>query len=105
MCYMYRKTIGRCGMNEDKMSCVLATDFALGWDAWREKFKDAMKNGRKFGLSDETIKSMSIKIGDFMATKICPKTKEEELMRELWTTATTEERKALASIIFRMVDK
>lgn len=92
-------------MADEKLSCVLATNFALGWDAWKEKFKDAMETGRKFGMSDEKIKKMSIKISDFLSTKICPKTKEEELMRDLWAAANEEERKVLATVIFRMVDQ
>lgn len=92
-------------MSDEKLSCVLATNFALGWDAWREKFKEAMQTGRKFGMSDDKIKEMSIKIGDFLATKLCPKTKEEELLRDMWTTATEDERKVLATVVFRMIDK
>jgi len=46
-------------MADEKLSCVLATNFALGWDAWKEKFKDAMATGRKFGMSDEKIKEMN----------------------------------------------
>jgi hypothetical protein len=50
------------------MECVMAMDYAQGWDQWKGKFKDAVKIGRKFGLSDETIKTMSTKIGDYLET-------------------------------------
>ena len=92
-------------MEKGKMECVMAMDYAQGWDQWREKFKDALKQGRNFGLSEDTIKTMSIKIGDFLANKICPHTKEEELIRDMWTVANADERKVLASVVFKMIDK
>jgi hypothetical protein len=92
-------------METGKMECVMAMDYADGWDQWKAKFKDALKQGRKFGLSDETIKTMSVKIGDFLATKLCAHTKEEALMHDLWATANTDERKVLAGLVFKMIDK
>ena len=91
-------------MEKGKMECIMAMDYAQGWDQWKTKFKDAVKTGRKFGLSDETIKSMSTKIGDYLATRLCAKTKEEELMKEMWTVATPEERKVLSGVVFKMID-
>ncbi len=88
-----------------KLSCVSAMNFAEGWDQWKAKFKDAIKEGRRFGLSDDTIKTVSIKIGDYLATTLCPNSKEEALMRDLWTAATPDERKVLAGVVFKMIDK
>ena len=91
-------------MEKAKMQCVSAMNFADGWDQWKAKFKDAIKEGRRFGLSDDTIKSVSTKIGDYLATTLCAKSKEEELMKNLWLAATPEERKVLAGVVFKMID-
>jgi sulfur relay (sulfurtransferase) DsrC/TusE family protein len=89
---------------EEKEKCIEAMDFMKDWGQWRSTLKDAIQEGRKMGLSDEAIQSISANVGDFLATKVCPATKEEELLKEMWAVATPAERKMLASLIFRMVD-
>jgi hypothetical protein len=102
---METKYMEATAMERAKMSCVSAMNFADGWDQWKDKFKDALKDGRRFGLSDETIKSVLVKIADYLASSLCPHSKEEALMRDLWTAASPEERKVLASVVFKMIDK
>ena len=89
---------------EEKERCIEGMDFMKGWVQWGATLKQAIEQGRKMGLSDETIQSLSANVGDFLATKVCPAAKEEELLKEMWDVASPDERKMLASIIFRMVD-
>ncbi len=89
---------------EEKMKCINAMDFVQDWTEWRKNLKDAIERGRRFGMSDQMIQKLSVKVGDFLAEKVCPATKEEALMREMWSVATPDERKTLASLIFKMVD-
>ena len=89
----------------ESLKCLNAMDFVNNWAQWRNTLKDAIQKGRDFGLSDDAIQKLSVKVGDFFATKVCPATPEEELMKELWDTATVEERKTLATLIFKIVDK
>jgi hypothetical protein len=55
------------------------------------------------GVSDETIQNMATKVGHFLVAKVCPATKEEELLKELWNVGTPDERKVLATLIFKLV--
>jgi len=89
---------------ESKEKCIEAMDFMKDWDQWRSTLKQAIEGGRQVGLSDKEIQSLATNIGDFLSTKVCPATKEEELLRDMWSVATADERKTLASLIFRMVD-
>jgi hypothetical protein len=42
--------------------------------------------------------------GKTLAEKTCPATKEEELLKEMmWSVATPDERKTIATLIFKMV--
>jgi hypothetical protein len=34
-------------------------------------------------------------VGDFLVEKVCPATKEEELLKEMWNVGTPDERKVL----------
>ena len=88
---------------KETLKCIEAMDFVRDWASWRGHLQDAIKRGREFGMSDEMIQKLSVKIGDFLANKICPATPEEELMKELWEIANSEERKTLAILMFKLV--
>ena len=90
---------------EETLKCIDAMDFVRDWASWRGHLQDAIKRGRDFGMSDEMIQKLSVKVGDFLAKKICPATPEEELMKELWEVADNDERKTLATLMFKLVDK
>jgi hypothetical protein len=87
----------------DEMKCVSALDFVKDWNNWRTTLKQGIQQAKKLGVSDETIKNMAAKVGDFLAEKVCPATKEEELLKELWNVGTPDERKVLATLIFKLV--
>lgn len=87
----------------ERFQCLSAMDFVKDWDTWRGTLKEAIAEARKFGVSDETIKTLALKAGDFLAKKVCPATKEEELLKEMWDIATPEERKTIATLIFKMM--
>ena len=88
----------------EKEKCIEAMDFMKDWDQWRSTLKQAIEQGRSVGLTDQEIQSIAANVGDYLATQVCPATKEEELLREMWAAAEPGERKVLASLIFRMVD-
>jgi hypothetical protein len=85
------------------IKCINALDFTKDWGTWRETLQEGIATARGIGIPDEEIKDMAVRLGDFLAEKVCPATKEEELIKELWTVATPEERKVLANVIFRML--
>ena len=73
------------------------------WATWRKTLKEGIAEAKKLGVSDETIQSLGVKIGSFLAEKVCPQTKEEQLLKEMWDIATIEERKTIATLMFKMV--
>jgi len=88
-----------------KNECILAMDFMKDWTTWRASLKDAIAQGRKYGLTDDEIKNWAVEVGDLLAQKVCPGTPEEALLKELWDVATPEERKTLGTLIFKLVEK
>jgi hypothetical protein len=92
-------------MTEATMKCINAMDFVNDWTTWTGHLQDAVKRGREFGMSDDMIQNLSVKIGDFLAKKVCPATPEEQLMKDLWEVGTHEERKTLATLMFKLVEK
>ena len=51
------------------------------------------------------LKAIGISVGNFLAEKVCPATKEEELLRDLWDVANPEERKTIATLIFKLAQQ
>jgi hypothetical protein len=88
-----------------KQECILGMDFMLDWRTWRQTLKDAIAQGRKYGLADEEIQKWALQAGDYLAANICAGTAEEKLLKELWDIAGPVERQTLATLIFRLVDK
>ena len=88
---------------EEVTKCINALDFTQDWTTWLETLQDGISTARGLGIPDEEIKDMAVRLGDFLAEKVCPATKEEELVKQIWTTATPDERKVIASIFFRML--
>jgi len=87
----------------DALKCVAAMDFIKDWKTWRETLKEGIHQARKLGVSDAVIQSMATKVGDFFSQKVCPATKEEELLKQLWDVGTPDDRKVLATLIFKLV--
>ncbi|TFG93078.1 MAG: DUF3243 family protein [Syntrophobacterales bacterium] len=88
----------------DKMQCLDTMDFVKDWDTWRNTLHEAIQDARKFGVSDSVIKDVSVKVGQFLSDKVCAATKEEALLKEMWDIATPEERKVLATLMFKMFE-
>jgi hypothetical protein len=86
-----------------KNECIMGMDFMKDWKTWRSSLHDAIQQGRKFGMSDEQIKSWSVRVGTYLAENVCAGTAEEALLKELWDVATPEERKTLGTLIFKLV--
>jgi len=83
--------------------CLDSMDFVKDWQTWRDTLHEAIAGAKKFGLADDVIKDMSVRVGDFLAEKVCPATKEEQLLREMWDVATPEERRTIAALMLKLV--
>lgn len=89
---------------EEAIKCINALDFTKDWATWRETLREGIATARGIGIPDEDIKDMAVRLGDFLAEKVCPATPEEELIKEMWSAASPDERKVLATIIFRTLE-
>lgn len=87
----------------ERFQCLSALDYVKDWNTWRKTLKEGIAEAKKLGVSDETIQSMAVKMGDFLAEKVCPQGKEEALLKEMWDIGTIEERKTIATLMFKLV--
>ena len=87
----------------ENLKCLGAMDFLKDWATWRKTLGEALQKGRSLGLPDEKIKELATKMGDFLAEKVCPASKEEELLKQMWDVGTPDERKTIAGILIKIV--
>jgi hypothetical protein len=85
--------------------CLSALDYVKDWKAWRTTLHDAVEQGKKMGLSEEQIAKGAKRVGDWLSQHVCPATKEEEILTELWNVGTPAERQTLATLIVKLVSQ
>ena len=65
----------------EHLKCIEAMDFMKDWKTWMSTLHTQIESAEKLGVSEETIKTIGVSVGNFLAEKVCPATKEEELLR------------------------
>jgi hypothetical protein len=75
------------------------------WDDWKKALGKAVDLGETVGISDKTITSLSEKVGTYLSNHVSPHNDEERLLKEMWDTADEDDRKVLAKIVVKIVDK
>ena len=82
------------------MTTVLET-----FDKWKSFLSQRVEQAQKAGMSEETITKLAYQIGEFLDDKVDPKNGEERLLKELWDVSDEEERKTMARIMVKFVEK
>jgi len=85
-----------------KLKCINLMDYVGNWGEWRNNLSQAVSAGKKAGMSKEQMEKLATQIGDFLAKNVCPETPEEELLKEMWNTASPDERKTIAGLLVKM---
>lgn len=85
--------------------CVEGIDVMKDWSAFRQQLREGIETARRFGMSEDAIKHAAVRVGDFLNEKICPGTNEEAVLKEMWDVSNSEERKVIASVLYKMITK
>lgn len=80
-------------------------DIDISWDNWTKMLKTAINAAEFVGLSEDRIKDAAYRLGGFLAGHVEPGNREQALLQEMWREATEEERRALASMLVKLVDQ
>ena len=90
---------------EEGATCLKGGDFMKDWDQWKQTVGEAIKTARKLGMPDKLIEVASVKVGNFLSTRVCAESPEERLIKDLWDVASQEDRKVLGKLLFKLMDK
>lgn len=97
--------MGKGTIQEKGASCLSGGDFLKDWEQWKKTVGETIRTARKIGMPDKLIELASVKVGDFLSGRLCAESKEEALLKDLWSVASPEERKVLGKLLFKIMDK
>ncbi|WMJ90504.1 DUF3243 domain-containing protein [Anaerocolumna sp. MB42-C2] len=75
------------------------------WHDWKKTLGKAVDLGETVGMSEKTINDLSEKVGTYLSNHVQPHNDEEKLLKDMWDAADEEDRKVLAKIVVKIVDK
>jgi hypothetical protein len=90
---------------EQSITFMGELDFLNDWDQWKNTLNRAIKLTPKIGLSDNLIEIDTAKASGFFAKILGVESKEEALIKGLWSVATFPEKKTLGELLFKLMDK
>jgi hypothetical protein len=74
------------------------------FDQWMDTLVLAVDKGKQAGLSDNKIKDYAKVLGNLLAANIVPDAPENAVLKSLWEHGNDEEKRALASMMVKMVE-
>ncbi len=83
----------------------MSTNVLETFETWKAFLSQRVEQAQKAGMSDETITKLAYQIGEFLDEKVDPKTTEERLLKELWDVGDEQDRRTIAGLMVKLVDK
>ncbi|RPF42826.1 DUF3243 family protein [Thermodesulfitimonas autotrophica] len=77
----------------------------LGWNEFKEWLGKGLKALRLLGVSDENAEDISYRFGELLNRYVDSANREQRLIKELWDQGNEIERRALASMLARLVER
>ncbi|WP_282941922.1 DUF3243 domain-containing protein [Paenibacillus sp. RC67] len=75
------------------------------FERWKEFLGERVEQAHKSGMSEETISKLAFQIGEFLSDKVDPENNEERILKDLWDVADESERKTMARLMVKLVNK
>lgn len=75
------------------------------FSTWKEFLANRIDQAKDVGMSSDTITNMAKQVGDYLSENIEPENKEERVLKELWSAASEDEQRAIASTMIKLVQK
>lgn len=76
----------------------------LSWEGWKSTLGAAINVAETVGISEDKVKNTAYRLGNFLADKIDPSSRENRLLKELWDAGNDQERMALTSMLVKMLN-
>lgn len=73
------------------------------WHEWKNFLGDKLNQASNSGVNNDMINNMAYQVGDYLASKVDPKNEQERVLSDLWSVASEEEQRAIASTMVKLV--
>lgn len=81
------------------------TDEILGnFDEFKNYLSKRIQLGKTAGLNNEELAVTAQKVADYLADKVEPRNREEQLLKELWKVGNKEEQHMLAHMLVKLAE-
>jgi hypothetical protein len=88
-----------------KGGCFQMATVLKSFDKWKQFLGERVSQAELVGMSEETITKLAFQIGEYLQDKVDPKNEEERVLKELWDVGNEQERKTLAHLMVKLVNK
>ncbi|AKF94633.1 DUF3243 domain-containing protein [Brevibacillus laterosporus] len=70
---------------------------------WKGFLSERVQQATQAGMNSDTIQNVAYQIGGYLADQVDPKNEQERLLKQLWDAGDDEQRRALASVMVKLV--
>jgi len=88
----------------ERMDTQQADEILGDFNEFRTYLSKRIKLGKTAGLDEEQLAKTAEKVADYLAEKVTPRNKEEQLLQELWKVGTKEQQHALAHMLVKLAE-
>lgn len=81
----------------------METPVLESFEQWKDFLSKQVNQAKGAGASENSIVDAATRIGNFLADKVDPKSREQRLLKEMWDKGNEQERHAMAAMLTRMV--
>lgn len=75
------------------------------WQKLKDKLGEAVEWGETFGISEDTMSKLTLKMGNFLSSNKEPHNREEQVIKELWDAGDEEDRQNLSKVFVKLARK
>ncbi len=76
-----------------------------GWHTWKNMLGRIVDVAESVGFSGNRVNDAAYRVGDFFANNFDPGNREQRLLKELWDEADEEQKRVMATLMVRLVEK
>jgi len=76
-----------------------------GWHTWKNMLGKVVNAAESVGLAGDRVNDTAYRVGNFLANNFDPENREQKLLKELWDEADEEQKKVMATLMVRLVEK
>lgn len=88
----------------DRMDSDKADEILGDFNEFKSYLSKRIQLGKSAGLSEEQLANTAQRIADYLADKVEPRNREEQLLKELWNVGNEQEQHMLAHMLVKLAE-